>query len=274
MSAASIVLTRFNCRFNAAWTAVAIDPSWLGPRFELFERYCLPSMQAQDCQDYRWVILFDEETPEPFKSKAEALAGDRIKPIFVGTLTGEKVRSIIRDNIPDGSTHVITSRLDNDDGVATDYVRRIREAFTPEPHRYYLNYPEGIILRDGGAYQRFDYHNAFVSLVEPVDGKVEGVWSRPHNEIQNHAPVVQLKGGPAWLQVIHESNVSNKVRGKRMLPSEFRGNFVLDQSELKTTNGMNLWWERSVMHPIWTTRDMCASGVRKALRMVGKGWKP
>src|SRR5690606_28538683 len=132
----------------------------------------------------------------PFRSKAAELAGDRVRPVFVGTLSGELIRKTIREHIPTGATHVVTSRLDNDDGLALDFVERIQKAFRPVPHREYLNVSEGIILQQGRAYRRRDPHNAFVSLVEPADGDIHGVWTYPHTEIKQHAPVRQIGGGP------------------------------------------------------------------------------
>lgn len=270
---ALVLLTRFNCRFRAAWTRVAIDAAWLDPRFDLFERYCLPSVLAQDCQDFTWIIFFDEETPEPFKSRAAALTRGNVRPVFVGTLTGELIRQTIRQQVPAGATHVITSRLDNDDGIATDYVHRVREAFVPKSHKEYLNVTEGFILSNGRVYRRRDPHNAFVSLVEPVDGEIEGVWAYPHTEIGQHAPVRQVGGGPGWLQVVHGANVSNKVRGRRVNAAEVGDEFILDRSELVDEQGMRFWWERQVMSCVWAGRDCASKVVRAGKRMVGLGWK-
>ena len=269
-----IVLTRFNCRFGAAWTSVAVDPLWLAPRFELFERYCLPSVLGQDCREFSWIIFFDKDTPEPFRSRAASVAQGNVQPVFVGHLTGELIRQTIREAIPAGESHVITSRLDNDDGLAVDYIRRVRAAFEPKAHKEYLNVTEGFILGDGKLYRQRDPHNAFVSLVEPVGGEIEGVWAFPHTEIGQHAPVRQIGGGPGWLQVVHGSNVSNRVRGTRVPPSEVSGKFVLDRKALVTTGGAGYWWERNAMSRVWAARDAAAATFRLGKRLAGKGWKP
>jgi hypothetical protein len=272
--ASVLLLTRFNCRFAASWTKAALDPKWLELRFSLFERYCLPSVLGQDCQNFTWILFFDQETPEPFRTRATALARENLRPIFVGTLSGELIRKTIREHIPEDASHVITSRLDNDDGLAKDYVRRLREAFRPVTNKEYLNVTEGFILNAARIYRHRDPHNAFVSLVEPVDGKIEGVWTYPHTEIRQHAPVRQIGGGPGWLQVVHGANVSNKVRGRRMPPSEVGENFILDHSELAPSGGAGYWWERNVMSRCWATRDVAAAAFRLGKRLVGKGWKP
>lgn len=61
------LITRFNLNLyerdkHAAPTRTA---RWLEHRFEVFERYCLPSVAAQTATDFRWLCLFDAATPEP-----------------------------------------------------------------------------------------------------------------------------------------------------------------------------------------------------------------
>jgi len=272
-----LILTRFNCRFDAAWTSVALDPAWLGPRFELFEQYCLPSVLAQDCQNFTWILFFDEETPAPFRQKAQALhsmGAGNIRPIFVRRLTGDIIRQTIGDHINRGASHVITTRLDNDDGLATDFISRLQAAFRPIQGKEYLNVTEGFILCDGRIYRQSDPHNAFVSLVEPTDGKIEGVWTWPHTEIGRHAPVRQIGGGPGWLQIIHGTNVSNKVRGVRVGPKEVGSNFVLDRTSLREKQDLAFWWDRLVMAHARQIRDTAAALVRTSKYLLGKGWKP
>lgn len=44
---------------------------WLEHRFEVFERYCLPSVAAQTSGNFTWLCLFDAATPEPYRSRIE-----------------------------------------------------------------------------------------------------------------------------------------------------------------------------------------------------------
>ena len=54
------LITRFNLNRTARW---------LEHRFEVFERYCLPSVAAQTATDFRWLCLFDAATPEPYRRR-------------------------------------------------------------------------------------------------------------------------------------------------------------------------------------------------------------
>ena len=75
MKSLHLIVTRFNLGMT--------DPVWLEHRFGLFERFTLPSIKAQTCQEFWW------------------LHGDE--------------------------THMITTRLGNDDAVSPRFAKRIKE---------------------------------------------------------------------------------------------------------------------------------------------------
>lgn len=62
------ILTRFNLLiFNKNKEGKKVRTiKWLEHRFMLFEKYCLPSVKNQTCQDFQWIVLFDSSTPERF----------------------------------------------------------------------------------------------------------------------------------------------------------------------------------------------------------------
>ncbi|MEM9645186.1 MAG: glycosyltransferase [Planctomycetota bacterium] len=264
-----LVLTRFNCRFAASWTKVAIDPDWLGPRFELFDRYCLPTMRAQTCKDFKWVLFFDAETPSPFRERALALQDERTSVVLVETLTGELIRETIHAHTDAGATHLVTTRLDNDDGLASDALERVQGAFTASPSPYFINLDEGLIVAEERYYQRHDPSNAFLTFVEPRSGEPMGVWHCEHNNASAHAPVHPVSGPPAWLQVVHGGNVSNKVRGTRLLAdsidaSRFRCDLRFPSHESR----MEVWKENLFIQPVRSIRDRAAELKRGLFRMV------
>lgn len=258
-----ILLTRFNCRFAAKWTDVAIDPAWLGPRFELFERYCLPSVRQQTENGFKWIIFFDRETPEPYAARARELAKGAYNAHFVGDLSGDLIRKTIRDTA-DGADRVITTRLDNDDAVANDFVERIQAAAQQTPERYYLNFPKGLIVSGDRLYHRIDRSNAFVSYVEPVGDELEGVWAQPHTQIAAHAPVFQIDEDAGWLQVVHGANVSNKVRGTRIPRAGSGLERFSCATDLRIDDAaLPRWTENLLVQPFRAARDQAASLKRK-----------
>ena len=69
------IITRFNLNLYAQdkHDLPTRTDRWLEHRFEVFERYCLPSVAAQTSGNFTWLCLFDAATPEPYRSRIEVL---------------------------------------------------------------------------------------------------------------------------------------------------------------------------------------------------------
>lgn len=71
------VVTRFNLPIFQAKIGKNLlkscDKEYLKYRFDLFEKFCFPSFVNQSCQDFKWLVLFDSNTPIEFKERAETL---------------------------------------------------------------------------------------------------------------------------------------------------------------------------------------------------------
>ena len=63
---------------------------WLEHRFTLFEKYCLPSIKNQTCQDFEWIVLFDSMTPDSFKERIACYQEDcqQFVPVYVAPEDG------------------------------------------------------------------------------------------------------------------------------------------------------------------------------------------
>ena len=83
------IVTRFNLPlFKAKVEGKVVgnlDETWLAGRFDLFERYCLPSVKGQTCQNFRWIVLFDAATPQKFKDRFKSYCDgyDRLIPCYI-----------------------------------------------------------------------------------------------------------------------------------------------------------------------------------------------
>jgi Putative rhamnosyl transferase len=261
---AHLVLTRFNVR----WIVGPHDTDWLAHRFDLFERYCLPSMRGQTEQGFRWLVFFDESTPEPYRSRVERYTDwPAFTPCFIGPPSSEVYDAAIAAHL-DGAERLLTTRLDNDDALARDAVERLQAAIRPGP-REFLNFPDGYVWHRGRLYAHSHPSNAFLSLSEPAAG-FRSAWADPHEEAARVAPVRQLPGEPAWLQVIHEHNVSNRVRGRRYPADRVRASFALDLGpEAADEGAAGYWLDRVVGHPARVARDG-AFRVAKPVRDVAE----
>jgi hypothetical protein len=224
-----VILTRFNCSYSKSSgdkeIAIRSRPGWLEERFVLFERFCLPSLLAQSTQDFRWHVYFDRHTPHEYLQRASnGFAGQSNFVIKLCDIYGsETVQADLSVDLSDPKTWLVTTRLDNDDGLHRDFVRWLHEAVRAGTEEA-LNFPEGVIYSGGRSYLSRQASNAFISLSERFRD-MRTVLCCPHNEIGRRVRVRDIGEGPAWLQVVHDSNVSNSVRGWRLARSRFPEGF-------------------------------------------------
>jgi len=190
-------------------------PEWLDHRLRLFEEYCLPSVANQSSQNFEWFIYFDETTPAHYLERMRSLTA-RYPNVSLKLCAFWESPTIIKHVVAaldQGTKWIITSRLDNDDALHRDFVSMLHSAV--EERREFLNFPRGIILYSGKCYIYEHRSNAFLSFVEPAESP-RTAFSLAHEQAMEVAPVRQLGRTPAFLQVIHGKNVSNKPRGTRI----------------------------------------------------------
>ncbi|MGY1694443.1 glycosyltransferase [Geodermatophilus sp. SYSU D00814] len=213
-----VLLTRFNLPSRGHESLVRAQENWLRDRVALFERHCLPSVLGQTRRDFRWLVYFDPASPDWL---LEWMRDHERRGSFTPLLREEVPHADLMADIGavtrDRSGDLLTTNLDNDDGLARDFVARLQDAAVP-PGRAALYVGEGLIVRGDRVYRRLDRYNAFCSVRETWDDPVT-CWSDWHTGLVDHMPAVVLRGHPGWLQVVHGGNVSNRVRGRRTRPS-------------------------------------------------------
>jgi hypothetical protein len=104
-------------------------------------------------------------------------------------------------------------------------------------------------------------------MVEPVQSP-RTVWVVPHEKAPQIAPVRQLQQTPAFLQVIHGKNVSNKPRGTRIDARRALAGFeaieaLRGSGERETSTSIML--ENATSGVLWKLRDWLIS-MAKPLR--------
>lgn len=210
-----VFLTRFNVVTGGREQRLRQRDGWLAGRFELFDQFCFPSMRAQTRQDFVWLVFFDHETPDEFKQRiAECAAWSNFQPVWVDQWNHSVVEHAINARIRPHHEWLLTSRLDNDDGIHTRFVETLRENAAPGRIGFY-NFSNGLIYRNGCIYEHVDLSNAFASFLEPVKD-YRTAWQIQHHELHKAGQVYQLPLPHAWFQVVHGGNVSNRVKGRRI----------------------------------------------------------
>src|SRR5262245_42651568 len=137
-----VVITRFNVRLDNSGDGKGTNPDWLLERFKLFETFCYPSLLAQTNQKFKWLVLFDEKTPEPFRAKALSLSNwKNYLPEFVDFSLHEETGcppgliALIGKHVDRRSKFLITTRIDNDDAVSTRFVELVQNHFAAKAPR-------------------------------------------------------------------------------------------------------------------------------------------
>ena len=227
-----IILTRFNlllwqkdkegCKVRTV--------EWLEHRFDLFEKYCLPSLVHQTCQDYEWIVLFDSKTPDKFRERIAHCQAKcpQLIPVFVEPAEGRYFASIFKREVVKRLTasRVVTSYLDNDDALDSRFVEDLRSRALKTSDGVFINYTDGYQFYTDYKYvlQVHYPRNHFMSVVEKGDPSslktIYGYGSHYYiNKIEG-VEIEKVDRLSIWCEVIHEKNMGNDAYflfGTRMI---------------------------------------------------------
>lgn len=214
------LITRFNIRLKE-WSIKnkkdhVLSEVWLEKRFYLFETYCLPSVINQSCQAFNWLLCFDSETPIFYKDRIERLikSHPNFKVLYLNQQSHflENVILQIEESLSEKETHILTTRLDNDDAIHKDFIETIQSHYKPT-HKLIIDVKQGyqFIKRNEKSKDAFRtmtvQYNPFISLIEGRHN-IETILSRQHLHWQE-VPTITVSTSPLWLQLVHEDNIAN-----------------------------------------------------------------
>lgn len=222
-----VFLTRFNLPANRVERSI-FSPEWLTARMRLFETYTVPSVRAQQQDDLAWVVYLDQQgTPGWLRDRMAQLEQELpLHPIYLDrALDRETIHAHVMEVSGRSEGPVVTSNLDNDDGLATDFVRQVRE-LVPHTTPAAIYVTQGLILHERRVYLRQDRNNAFAAVVDDVSSpEYLSCWAGVHDQLESLMPTIRGDGAPGWLQVVHGRNVSNRVAGQLVAPGRYAAAF-------------------------------------------------
>lgn len=224
------IITRFNLNLYAQdkHDLPTRTDRWLEHRFEVFERYCLPSVAAQTSGNFTWLCLFDAATPESCRRRIEgykarcpqfeavyytAAQAANLTEIYARRLQ-RTCRATGREENPPPKL-LITTNLDNDDAFSSDVVELLQRELRPAPGKriYSLLYGYQYFTDRRFALKMRYTNNHFLTLVEPFDAHTETIISYRHTKAIRQLPTTYLSTARGkWLEIVHEDNVSNDFR--------------------------------------------------------------
>lgn len=223
------IITRFNVNIYDIDFPARLEETWLAERFDLFQKFCFPSIRAQHNQDFTWLVLFDEQTPPQYKAIINAYAKyENFVPVYCGAYDTVLPTAAARmQEIAPQAEWFLSTRVDNDDCLAMGYTQVVQGLASQVPPEQlhpsdtlYINFPRGLQWHKGDYYDFEDATNAFVSFIERRHAPRTVYWVE-HCDIHKVAPVIQATTGPLWLQNVHDLNVYNYVRGEKIDQADF-----------------------------------------------------
>ena len=270
------IITRFNLRakewqFTKNSTKV-LDENWLKNRFELFEKYCLPSLLSQTNKNFEWVIYFDTETPAFYKDKIEAYRQKfpNLVPVFVENmeLFLPSIQAHIKNN---NQEYVITTRLDNDDCVSKYFVDEIQKNFNKQTYEA-LDFVDGYSLQispDFKLGKKRHLYNPFISLVEKKQNPTS-VWSRSHTSWKRETRIKRILNNRIWMVIIHQENKVNEFDGYgKVNAEEIFQDFIMDeaitQKVLSQQIPVEKWYFQSMKNKVTTFTNIFFKDLKKKL---------
>lgn len=252
-----LLLTRFNMRENLSNPKIP-DIQWHQERFKLFEKYCYSSIKSQTNLNFTWLVFFDELTPKQFLNRINSYKElSNFTPIFSDNLT------LFRDFIDNNSDYLITTRLDNDDGVSNDFVDCIQKQFDYQKCEF-INFDNGYIICKDKLYNYTDNSNPFLSLIEKVsEQSCKTVWCTMHHKASEVSNIIHVKDKPIWLQVVHSTNVSNRVKGIRTKNDKLKSKFNFNLQ--KNNNYFDYYFDLLCLSQLRIIRETSFKVLKKVL---------
>jgi hypothetical protein len=224
------IITRFNLRRE-----IPISEAWLDKRIELFERYCLPSINAQTDTEFFWFVLFDRNSDKKLKEKINTWIDACLSFVPVMCEESTTVSLCVEQLInyymaKTQSEYILTTRFDNDDAWHENAIGILQRAVADFLEKNKVNkkdkvfevfdFPLGVRFHEeiGQLYLWHRPCSPFISLLQKQEEREPGqtVYSFPggHTKAYETATIHVLNSKiPSWLQVLHDTNILNKLRG-------------------------------------------------------------
>lgn len=238
------LITNFNIPFSvySQWK----QKNWLKHRFKIFDKYCYPSVRGQINQNFKWIVVFDTNTPDIFRRRINHYAEwENFIPAYISINEGinpyrqsdKFVRETISRYLTDVNEYLITTNIDNDDAISKNFISVVQNYFNQQKFLF-LNFTNGYIWN----YRTYEIYLAeissgfFVTLIEKAHNFKSIRCGVSHPDFNKIGPILEIATKPVWLAGIHGKNESNTIFGKQLPPKKlkslhkdfmFKKNFLL-----------------------------------------------
>jgi len=136
-----LILTRFCVRLPGvkhsdgsgpvgAFDGDPLRPSTLDVRIRLLQMTARASMQAQDDADVGWVLIIDPDLPRGYRDRVQAMLRPLRRAylhVFDQNKDDLRTTAWLQPYVRPGTSHLLTTNLDDDDLLPVDFARHCRE---------------------------------------------------------------------------------------------------------------------------------------------------
>jgi hypothetical protein len=182
-------------------------------------------MLAQTKAQFTWLLFLDVTTPEWILAALQEAAQQALFNVDLVIIDGLFDPASVRTAVAErqGESLVVTTRLDNDDIVAIDFIETIQRNVVDREFLL-LNLISGSQQAAGRPYRRPYPANPFISLVENcAEHTRQTVFATEHSLMPSLGPVRNIRTNhPMWMQVVHGSNIANEIVGIPMRAGALR----------------------------------------------------
>ncbi len=220
--------TYYSERFKTLEETAAhlFSPERMDLRFRLFEGLCLPSLTRQTDPDFDMVVLTAESMPPQYLERLLDLTEPlpNIHCLPVGTENHYKLLQKGYNSVPkEGCSHRILFRLDDDDALDMNFVKRTKRIagglmkLNGPKTPFVIAYNRGFYVRStGDKIELFDACeraplSTGTTLVAPA-GHGANPYRFNHRKLAQHFNTYSDISVPAFIRTIHGDNKSNPAQ--------------------------------------------------------------
>ena len=244
------LITRFNVPVNNWHKDKAgkpvLDHLWMENRLNLFAQYCLPTIVQQSERGFQWLIYCDRQTHPALLKKIKELILLTPQARIIPVTDFEELLTELRGRLSGSETeYVITSRLDNDDGLGPNFISDVQQAFSDQD-KLIINFTKGVLYDHSKKVLteiRNSERNHYGSLIESAGQKeFVTVMGYPHGIPPEGSTELNLHNRFSWLKVIHDRNMISKTNGIPILRKDIGLIFNIDEEFLKISWLHTFWF--------------------------------
>ena len=272
------LITRFNLR-NKNWDVTKnnetlLTRNWMSHRIDLFSNFCLPSVANQTNTNFQWLLFFDQTTENDFKREVDVLLQPykHFKSFYINGTDAfrSSIEAFIKKDSRD-ATHIVTSRMDNDDCIHKNYIDTIQSQFAYQDFMV-IDILKGYTLQispDVMLGKKEHIFNPFISLIEKNESP-KTVWSSAHNMWKKESRCIEITRKRLWMSIIHKKNKTNEFDGYdnvdwNVIKSNFVVSAPINQKISSEIIPHNQWLYLSFKNKIYVNYVVMSKKLKKAL---------